>query len=398
MRKGHYTLTSKDVQECAVQRIRHHLKLKDYSRRCTTRVLLSIVFVAAARLTSIYAACQRLLKAPSDETARKALLATLPAYAELQKAVNRALVGDLPKALRQRKQRIAVDLHLTPYYGEPFKDLKEIYRSQAKKGTNDFHAYATAYVVRRGHRYTLAMTPVERGEDMKDVLQRLLRQVAKVGVKPRFLLLDRGFYSVDVIRYLQCARIPFLMPAIARGRMPKDGKPATGIRAFQRWKRSGWGEHTLVSKKKKATVSICVFCGNYRGQWKRHGRFAWVYAYWGFKPKTPRWVADTYRLRFGIESSYRQLNEARAKTCTRNPLVRFFLVAVALILRNIWVWLHYECLATPRRGGRRLRLERLRFKTMLSWLVHVAELLLGIVDQTSTELPSRFGFSSNTPR
>jgi IS4 transposase len=39
-------------------------------------------------------------------------------------------------------------------------------------------------------------------------------------------------------------------------------------------------------------------------------------------------VADTYRQRFGIETSYRQLNEARIKTCTRNPKVRFFFVAL----------------------------------------------------------------------
>ncbi len=394
MRKGHYTLKSKDVQEHAVHLIQNNLKMEDYSRRCTTRILLSIVFVAAARLGSIYAACQRLAKGPSDETVRKALLNTLPDYAALRKAVNRALAGDLPKILRRRKQRLAIDLHLVPYYGEPYQDPKEIYRSQAKKGTNDFHAYATAYVVRRGHRYTVALTPVERGEDMKDVVQRLLKQAAQAGVRPSLLLLDRGFYSVAVIRYLQCARVPFLMPAVARGRMPAKGKPATGIRAFQQCKKSGWDKHTLVSGKKRATVLICVYCGNYRGQWKRHRRYAWVYAYWGFQPKTPRWVADTYRLRFGIESSYRQLNEARAKTCTRNPLVRLFLVAVALILRNVWVWLHYECLSSPRRGSRQIRLERLRFKTLLAWLEHVVVSLLGVTDQTATERPLKLGVTS----
>lgn len=390
MRRPHYTLTAKDVQEHAAHLVQEHLQLPDYSQRCTAYILLAVVFTAAARLTSIFAACQRLANGPSGETARQALLATLPDYADLQRAVNRALVGDLPKALRRRKQRLAIDLHLMPYYGEPFKDAKEIYRSQAKKGTNDFHAYASAYVVQHGQRYTVALTPVERGEDMKDVIQRLLKYARAAGVRPRLLLLDRGFYSVAVIRYLQQARVPFLMPAVARGRRPKGGKPATGIRGFQQRKKGGWGKHTLTSDKTRATVSICVFCGNYRGQWKRHGRYAWVYAYWGFAASSGRWVANTYRLRFGIESSYRQLNEARVKTCTRNPVVRFFLVAVALIVRNVWVWLHWECLSSPRRGHRVLRPERLRFKAMLAWLEHVAVQLLGVVDQTSTERPSQF--------
>src|SRR5205085_4164113 len=107
------------------------------------------------------------------------------------------------------------------------------------------------------------------------------------------LLLDRGFYSVGVLRYLQAARVPFLMPAVAHGKKPKDGQPATGIRAVKLLKRGGWGQHTLRDRNQRpATVSICVYAGNYRGQWQRQGRFAWVYAYWGWKPNSPRWVAD----------------------------------------------------------------------------------------------------------
>ena len=151
------------------------------------------------------------------------------------------------------------------------------------------------------------------------------------------------------------------------------------------WKRGGWGQHTLVAGKQKVTVSICVHCGNHRGKRKKRGRYAWVYAYWGIKPRSTRWMKDTYRSRFGIETSYRQLNEARIKTCTRNPVVRFFFIALALILRNVWVWLHWEWLSSPRRGRRLLRLERLRFKAMLLWLLHAAESLLGTFDTTFTE-------------
>jgi putative transposase len=347
--------------------------------------LLHLLCAAAARLTSLFAICAQMKKAPSDETARKALLATLPEYGKLQRGVNRALTADVPKALRRRRQHIAIDLHLVPYYGLPQQNVREIYRSKAKAGTNSFHAYASAYVVFHGQRFTVALTPVERGEDMKDVVQRLLAQARKAGIRPGLLLLDRGFYSIDVIRYLQRARVPFLMPAVARGRKPAEGTPPSGIRAFQQWKRGGWGQHTLVAGKNKATVSICVHCGNHRGKRKKHGRYAWVYAYWGIKPSSTRWVADTYRSRFGIETSYRQLNEARIKTCTRSPLVRFFFIALALLLRNVWVWFHWEVLSTPRRGRRLLRLERLRFKALLAWLLHIAESIFGIQDETSTE-------------
>jgi hypothetical protein len=403
MRKAQFTLRSKDVQEHTAALLRTHVGLKETKGKCTLAILTHLVCAAAARLTSLFAACAQMKNAPSSETARAALLATLPEYAKLQKGVNRALVADIPKALRRRKQHIAIDLHLVPYYGKPFQDPKEIYRSQAKAGTHSFHAYASAYMVYRGQRYTVALTPVEYCEDMKDIVQRLLTQMRKASIRPRLLLLDRGFYSINVIRYLQRARVPFLMPAIAKGRKPAAGEPAKGIRAFRSWKRSGWGQHTLTAGKQKATVSICVHCGNRRnsrksrGKGTKRGRTAWVYAYWGVKPGSTRWIKETYRSRFGIETSYRQLNEARIKTCTRNPLVRFFFIAVALILRNIWVWLHWEFLSTPRRGRRLLRLERLRFKAMLLWLLHAAESVLGTFDEAFTERPTKKRVKANGP-
>lgn len=389
MRKAQYTVTDKDVQEHAAALLQKHVGLKEIKGKCTLATLIHLACAAAARLASVFAACSQMKDAPSGETARKALLATLPEYAKLQRGVNRALGADVPKPLRKRKQRVAIDLHLVPYYGRPLTDPKEIYRSQAKAGTHNFHAYGSAYVVFHGQRFTLALTPVTYREDMKDVVQRLLTLLRQTCVRPGLLLLDRGFYSIALIRYLQRARVPFLMPAVARGRKGAKGKPAKGIRAFQLWKRGGWGKHTLVAGKEKATVSICVHCGNHAGKRKKHGRYAWVYAYWGINPRSTRWVKDTYRSRFGIETSYRQLNEARIKTCTRSPVVRFFYIALALILRNVWVWLHWELLSSPRRGRRLLRLERLRFKAMLLWLLHVAESVLGIFEAVITERPTK---------
>ena len=249
MRKAQYTVNSKDVQEHTAALLEQRAGLKKTKGKCTLPILIHLVCAAAARLTSIFDACAQMKDAPSGETARKALLATLPEYAELQRGVNRALVGDVPKPLRKRKHPFAIDLHLVPYYGKPLQDPKEIYRSQAKAGTHNFHAYASAYVVFHGQRFTVALTPVEYGENMKEIVQRLLTLARKTCIRPGLLLLDRGFYSIEVIRYLQRARVPFLMPAVARGRKPAEGEPAKGIRAFRLWKSGGWGQHTLVAGK-----------------------------------------------------------------------------------------------------------------------------------------------------
>src|SRR3954463_2541719 len=239
MRPQNHTLDSRQVHRAAAEYLQAHLKFKDYKRKTSAQVLWSLLLAAAARITSLSDACGRLRDAPSDETARKALLATLPDYAALQRQLNAALAGHLPNALRRRLQDLAIDLTLIPYHGQPFADVEEVYRAQAKDGTSHFHAYATAYVVRKGQRYTVALTGVPKGESLKDVVQRLLRQAASVGIRPRLLLLDRGFYSVAVVRYLQAARYPFLMPVVCHGRSPRPPGGPTGSYVFRAWKVKG---------------------------------------------------------------------------------------------------------------------------------------------------------------
>ena len=68
----------------------------------------------------------------------------------LERRINAGLSAELPRWLTKRPQRLAVDLALIPYHGEPFLDPQEIYRSQPKGGTTHFHAYASCCVVEHG--------------------------------------------------------------------------------------------------------------------------------------------------------------------------------------------------------------------------------------------------------
>lgn len=388
MHTRQYTLTAQDVQAHAAQLCQRHLQLRDHGPKCTAGLLLTVLCYAAARIGSLAAACKALQAAPTYTAVHDALLATLPPLAELQRRVNRALQGDLPKALRRKPQPLAIDLHLVPYHGHHLHDVAEIYRSKAKAGTSHFHAYATAYVIRKGSRFTVALTSVHQGEPLEKVIQRLLQQAAKAGVRPRYLLLDRGFWSVNVIRYLQAARYPFLMPVPCRGRKADHPQGPGGTRIFHLRKSSGWGRYTVTNAQgRRATVAICVKCRNRRGERGQHGREALVYAYGKLQPSSPQWVKETYRQRFAIETTYRQLGQARIRTSTQDPLLRFLYVAIALILRNVWVWLHWAVLAHPRRGRRRIDLNQLPFRAMLLWLQHLAEETLGVCDQVQAHRP-----------
>jgi len=379
-----YIVTKDEVYSYANDWLSAALRLEYEGTKCTARTLFQVLLIAAARVVSLFAACRDLADAPSDQTIRNALAASLPEIAELERRLNRALATKLPKALRRKARMVAIDLTLIPYHGQPARHEREIYRGEAKSGTTHFHAYATAVVVHKGHRYTLALTRVERGEAMKDVVQRLLHIVRRRSVKIKVLLLDKGFFSVAVISYLKRAGHGFIIPAAARGRKPKAPKPVTGLRALLK-KNNGYYPHTLQSnvggKRSNAKVTICVASkDSRRKKTGKRRRKKLLYVVWKVR-LTPTDIRETYRKRFGIETSYRQMNEARIRTCTRDPSQRLLFVGIALVLRNVWVWLHFMLAKGKWNDEPRLFLELLRFNEMLLWITQVVQRLLR-ADQT----------------
>jgi hypothetical protein len=145
-RRG-YIITKDEVHGYANLWLDKSLKLEYEGTKCTASTLLQILLIAAARTVSLFAACRDLADAPTDQTIRNALEASLPDISELERRLNRSLSTKLPKALFRKSRRIAIDLTLIPYHGQPYQDEKEIYRSLPKSGTTHFHAYATAAVV-----------------------------------------------------------------------------------------------------------------------------------------------------------------------------------------------------------------------------------------------------------
>jgi putative transposase len=93
-----------------------------------------------------------------------------------------------------------------------------IYRSQAQSGTTSFFAYATVYVICRHKRVTLAVHAIHRLETLVATVTDLLVKLNPLRLRIKCLYLDRGFYSVPVIRWLKALNIPFIMPAIIRGK------------------------------------------------------------------------------------------------------------------------------------------------------------------------------------
>jgi hypothetical protein len=370
-------VTAEQVLDLTVEALQTHLNLSIEGSKCHTLDVLRLLVAASAEQSSIESACSETKTSPSGNRVREQLEAQLPQGLEelrtLEAAFNEALVEHLPVCIFKRSRQAAIDLVLIPYHGQPDQDEREIRRGRAKSGTTYFHCYATAYIILKNKRYTLALTYVWGDEQVVEVLKRLLARLEALGICIKRLFLDREFYNVAVIRYLKTQGISFVMPIIIRG---KQG----GTRGLlRRQKKSGYTTYTMHSPTDGEVTFDVVFVQIYlKGKFGKHGRRWYAFAVFGIKAQ-PKQVYEMYRLRFGIESSYRMMNQVRARTCSRKPSLRLLLVGIAFTILNLWSFIRWAWLGQPRRGGRLVDGKLFHLHRMARMLSRAVEDIYGCV-------------------
>ena len=351
--------------EASVKCLLKHLPFEQ-AGAYSTQDLIEVLLRAASRGDSIEHTCKCVEGAPSSSDIRYHLnqLSDLPA---LEQQVNQALQSRIPPKIAKRKQKLAIDLNLIPFYGTATEIAAPyLYRSQAKAGTTRFFAYATIYVICRNKRVTLGIHAVPQSETLVATVTYLLAKLSRLRVGIQCLYLDRGFYSVPVIRWLTSLNIPFLMPAVIRG---KTG----GTRQLLKGRKSYHTRYTLNSPQYGSVTCqmrvVCTYLKGFKGQ---HGLHYTLYVVHRVKVALSQLQAH-YRDRFGIETSYRIKNQCRIRTTTKNPVVRLLFVALAFILVNLWIYLLWQFVSRTQRGGRVVYRERFSLKTMLEFLSHAVE-------------------------
>ena len=358
-------LTDEATLETALNCLLEHLPL-EMEGGYTPRDLFAILLRAASRNDSIEHTSQRLEGVPSGNGIRYHL-DKLDDIATVERQLNAAMQSRLPVKICKGQHRIAIDLHLIPYYGNPREaEAPYIYRSQAKAGTTTFFAYATIYVICRNKRVTLAIHAVHRQETLVATITYLLAMLYPLKVRVKRLYLDRGFYSVPVIRWLKALNLPFLMPAVIRGKTGGTRQLLVG--------RTSYATHYTLNSPHYGSVScqMRVVCTYYKGFKGKHGIQYTLYVVHQVNIALHQ-LHHHYKDRFGIETSYRLKNHCRIRTTTKNPVTRFLFVALAFLLVNLQVYLLWHFVSQTQRGGRVVYRERFSLKTMLEFLCHAVE-------------------------
>jgi hypothetical protein len=223
----HFPLQSQDVYPFTINML-DPLPLSMPGAIESRDLLRVLVFAAASRL-SVHQACDQLACAPSGPTVWGPLASQCRDLDALEGHLNDLLAKLLPKGLGKRGRPVAMDVVALPYHGTVDEaQHDEVCRSNAKHGTTHFFTYAPADAVVRGRRSTVAMGRVRAKQRMDYVLRPLLARLVTLGLRIQLLRLDRGFYTVRVIRDLRTAEVPFLMPAVKRGKKPTTAGGPTG--------------------------------------------------------------------------------------------------------------------------------------------------------------------------
>ena len=139
-------------------------------------------------------------------------------------------------------------------------------------------------------------------------------------------------------------------------------------------KKSYSTEYTIHSKENKATFQVNMLIKYSKGKYKRKRIKHFTYAVYNINMPLKN-TFKKYRKRFGIESSYRLMNQARIHTSTKKPERRLLYIGLSLLLINIWIYIQWTYLSTPQQGGRQKT--TWTFKTMLRQIGRATEEKLG---------------------
>ncbi len=331
--------------------------------------MVRVIVHACSQMISIEQAAKRFKNAPKAPAIRFHLRRKLE-IALIEKAANKILQGLAKPILCGKCLEFAMDITFIPYHGKPKKDDTEIVRSKAKDGTTHFHAYATLYVILLGKRFTLALKYVKKGTSNLEIVSHLMDVIKSLGITIKRLYLDKGFCEVEVINHLMQRNTNAIIA------LPLKGK---AIKANLKGRKSKIISYTMKSPKTKATATfnLALVCKYSKKKYNRKGARYFAYALIGTIPK-PRKIFEEYRKRFGIETSYRIMNRARARTSSRSPEIRLLYVAISLIIQNAWVYFNWSYMRERKQGVREAD-EGMTFYEFLDSIVQGCKAFLGKV-------------------
>lgn len=340
MSKHHISpkLLSKKVLDCALENAQFWTGNSQYYSGSD---ILRILLVSALENTSVEDTSTNLRKnlnsnIPSQDTVLRVLHSNYKdlSVIDIQNQIAhnlQILVKSLPQYKHKRsKVVLAIDLHDEEYYGNDIFDaegrqITMIGQKRDKSGkARKVFRTGSICIVKWGKKLanplTIGFAVNYKGQAREELVQQLIEQIAPLKLRVDYLTIDGGFAGQKIFKYLSLESINF----ITRGRISKKKKYAGVVEG------NGFEYPLITPGKEDYRVFAYLTKVKYPNDTKKKVLLL------SSKFINLKEIKRIYKTRFRIENTYRHARNAKIRTSTRKPHLRWLFWGISLFIELIW--------------------------------------------------------------
>ena len=234
-----------------------------------------------------------------------------------EKTLKKAFEFNTRKSLRRMglgKVMLAIDTTDELYYGKNGK--LNVRRKKYEKGTDTAFSYIVLSIVSPKSLPLMAL-PYKQGQDKSTLCKELLEYAKSLLINIQCILFDRGFYIGALINYLSSVNLKYLIFVPQNEAMKKYISKTNSLASFVheiKWNKNftWWKTQTKIViiksqffNQKKKQMEDCFWC-------------------FATNLKQSLYLISKYKQRWQIETDFRVHDEARIKSKSNEPIIRYF--------------------------------------------------------------------------
>jgi hypothetical protein len=214
---------------------------------------------------------------------------------------------------------VLIDITEEDFYGKV--DGLWLHPWTGEAGVKAHYKFIVCTAKIRNKKFPVAVKILRIGSDIASAIGFLLQACKKAGLLIRTVLLDRGFYSADIIRELKEQEVFYLVFA----------RKSKNINCMlESMQKSAVIIHEMTLNKNKTKTKIETNLALV----KNYNDFDWVFA--TNLEMSEKEIAKRYTIRWNIETDFRVQDEARIKSKSKRPEVRLFYFLISCLLLFVW--------------------------------------------------------------
>lgn len=246
-----------------------------------------------------------------------------------ERTLKRAFEFNTRKAIGRMglgRTTLAVDTTHEPYYGRNGK--LNVRQKKHENGTGEAFAYVVLSVVKPNPLPLMAL-PYRQGDDLTTLVKELLDYARSLPTTIQCVLFDRGFYIGELIDYLSSEKIRYLIFVPQNEAMKRFIAQTDTLASFNHEMKWNKYKNNWITQTK-----IVIIKSQYFNK-KKNKLMDW---YWCFATNLRQslYLIAKYKQRWQIETDFRVHDEARIKSKSNEPIIRYFYFLTSLVLLADW--------------------------------------------------------------